>query len=502
MNAIQKSCIPTRAFMSRLPCRTSSAVAILAVVAAAIAASITAPEPTSGSALMVIAIARADCPPDCGPGGGTPSGPLGGGTEFIPPSVPSVPSYEPGRGQPPMDQNNGISIYNSAAPQPSQPAQPSQQPVQNQDGSYNRAANGEQQPINYNNAPNSQGINNDWQQLSDRLNSPQGRGGQQPGQQTAQNNEQQDGQDQATSRRCENLAQSLTPAIEPSQELVDEELRNLRELHGPLPSANGSDRGNRPSEYEIAYDFAKMRANQGRTDIDFTDVSDAECESYFDSNSTEADAVIDYPVKDEPTNDLSGCLGNGSEFYTKWGVPILDNNGKYVGAGDITVLARRIPGTETVDYAAILNGNSETAHLTLPMKADGRVRILSIENQPTRWGISQGPGFPLGSLTGKSVDIPVNVALCPDLGPVPTEAVERLREIDNRTWPGSGTRGTKGGGVWNNDKRQLPKNIAYQEWDQSDKIPNVSRDSFRIITGSDGSAYFTPDHYRSFVRIR
>ncbi|MGC7215503.1 hypothetical protein RA984_21285, partial [Mycobacteroides abscessus subsp. massiliense] len=63
--------------------------------------------------------------------------------------MPAMPSYDPGRGQPPLDQNNGISIYNSAAPQPSQAAQPSQAPVQNQDGTYNRAANGERQPINH-----------------------------------------------------------------------------------------------------------------------------------------------------------------------------------------------------------------------------------------------------------------------------------------------------------------------------------------------------------------
>ncbi|WP_235630983.1 hypothetical protein [Mycobacteroides abscessus] len=81
-----------------------------------------------------------------------------------------MPSYDPGRGQPPLDQNNGISIYNSAAPQPSQAAQPSQAPVQNQDGSYNRAANGEQQPNQYNNAPNNQQLNNNWQKLSDQLN--------------------------------------------------------------------------------------------------------------------------------------------------------------------------------------------------------------------------------------------------------------------------------------------------------------------------------------------
>lgn len=176
MNTTHKTSSAAKASALRLLRRTASAAAVVAVVAAAIAAPITAPEPTSGSAPMVIAIARADCPPDCGgnPGGGTPSGPPGGGTEFVPPSMPAMPSYEPGRGQPPMDQNNGISIYNSAAPQPSQAALPSQAPVQNQDGSYNRAANGEQQPINYKQAPDNQGINNDWQRLSDQLNNSPG----------------------------------------------------------------------------------------------------------------------------------------------------------------------------------------------------------------------------------------------------------------------------------------------------------------------------------------
>lgn len=155
--------------------------AVVAVVAAAIAIPITAPEPAPGSAPMVIAIARADCPPDCGPvGGGSPSGPPGGGTEFVPPSMPAMPSYEPGRGQPPFDQNNGISIYNSAAPQPSQAAQPSQAPIQNQDGTYNRAANGEQQPVNYNNAPNNQQLNNDWRRLNEQLNNQRAPGEQQP----------------------------------------------------------------------------------------------------------------------------------------------------------------------------------------------------------------------------------------------------------------------------------------------------------------------------------
>ncbi|TEA06650.1 DUF6973 domain-containing protein [Mycobacteroides salmoniphilum] len=177
--------------------RASCAAAVVAIVAAAIGLSVIAPESTFGSGSMV-AIARADCPPDCGGGpgnGGTPSGPPGGGTEFAPPSMSAMPSYEPGRGQPPLDQNNGISIYNSAAPQPSQAAQPSQQPVQNQDGSYNRAANGEQQPINYNNAPNNQQLNNDWQNLSNQLNNQSQGSGQQPEQNTTQTDQMQDKQD-------------------------------------------------------------------------------------------------------------------------------------------------------------------------------------------------------------------------------------------------------------------------------------------------------------------
>ncbi|WP_235660074.1 hypothetical protein [Mycobacteroides abscessus] len=150
--------------------RASGTVAVLAVMAAAIGVPVITPEPTSGTN-PVLAIARADCPPDCGPGGGgTPTGPPGGGTEFVPPSMPAMPAYEPGRGQPPLDQNNSISIYNSAAPQPSQAAQPSQTRAENQNGSYGRAANGEQQPINYQRAPTNQEINQDWQNLSHQQN--------------------------------------------------------------------------------------------------------------------------------------------------------------------------------------------------------------------------------------------------------------------------------------------------------------------------------------------
>jgi guanyl-specific ribonuclease Sa len=44
--------------------------------------------------------------------------------------------------------------------------------------------------------------------------------------------------------------------------------------------------------------------------------------------------------------------------------------------------------------------------------------------------------------------------------------------------------------------------ISYQEWDVNPKVHNVNRGAERLVTGSDGSAYYTSDHYRTFTRIR
>ncbi|MGH3723155.1 MAG: C2 family cysteine protease [Mycobacterium sp.] len=64
-----------------------------------------------------------------------------------------MPDYAGGN-QPPLDQNNGVSIYNTGsqgAPSEGGNSYPNQaQPGQNSDGSWQRAANGEQQPIQYN----------------------------------------------------------------------------------------------------------------------------------------------------------------------------------------------------------------------------------------------------------------------------------------------------------------------------------------------------------------
>lgn len=92
---------------------------------------------------------------------------------------------------------------------------------------------------------------------------------------------------------------------------------------------------------------------------------------------------------------------------------------------------------------------------------------------------------------------------------VPQRAYATLREIDAGRWPESANApGTKGGERWMNRGGDLPatdaagKPITYREWDVNPKQPGRSRDAERIVTGSDGSAWYTGDHYKTFTRMR
>ncbi|MEV0367833.1 ribonuclease domain-containing protein [Nocardia fusca] len=92
---------------------------------------------------------------------------------------------------------------------------------------------------------------------------------------------------------------------------------------------------------------------------------------------------------------------------------------------------------------------------------------------------------------------------------VPDRAYVTLAEIDAGRWPDSANApGTKGGVPFGNREGRLPaadstgKGIKYQEWDVNPKKPGQSRDAERIVTGSDGSAWYTGDHYDTFTRMR
>jgi guanyl-specific ribonuclease Sa len=91
---------------------------------------------------------------------------------------------------------------------------------------------------------------------------------------------------------------------------------------------------------------------------------------------------------------------------------------------------------------------------------------------------------------------------------IPQRAWGTLVRIDAGTWPPNDGSGTKGGGTWRDAEGRLPrtdpsgKPIAYREWDVNEKQRGHNRDAERIITGSDGSAWYTGDHYATFARMR
>lgn len=64
-----------------------------------------------------------------------------------------------------------------------------------------------------------------------------------------------------------------------------------------------------------------------------------------------------------------------------------------------------------------------------------------------------------------------------------------------------------GGRIFKNREKKLKSvdalgtKIIYREWDVHPKIEGVNRGAERLITGSDHVAYFTKDHYNSFIKI-
>jgi dienelactone hydrolase len=88
---------------------------------------------------------------------------------------------------------------------------------------------------------------------------------------------------------------------------------------------------------------------------------------------------------------------------------------------------------------------------------------------------------------------------------VPDKVAKVLAHID-RT--GEAPDGYEGGRRFGNFERLLPERdargrpIRYREWDVNPLRPGVNRGAERLVTGSDGSAHYTADHYRSFTKIR
>lgn len=88
---------------------------------------------------------------------------------------------------------------------------------------------------------------------------------------------------------------------------------------------------------------------------------------------------------------------------------------------------------------------------------------------------------------------------------IPDKVMKVLEYVEKNHQP---MQGYEGGRTFGNFERRLPqtdrngKRIRYQEWDVNPLRPGVNRGAERLVTGSDGTAHFTDDHYDSFKKIR
>jgi dienelactone hydrolase len=88
---------------------------------------------------------------------------------------------------------------------------------------------------------------------------------------------------------------------------------------------------------------------------------------------------------------------------------------------------------------------------------------------------------------------------------IPDKALQVLEYVDKHGEP---MNGYEGGRTFGNFERRLPiaddhgRRIKYREWDVNPLRAGVNRGVERLITGSDGAAYYTSDHYAKFKKIR
>ncbi|NWJ41224.1 MAG: guanine-specific ribonuclease N1 and T1 [Geothrix sp.] len=89
--------------------------------------------------------------------------------------------------------------------------------------------------------------------------------------------------------------------------------------------------------------------------------------------------------------------------------------------------------------------------------------------------------------------------------PIPVHARETLAYVRQH---GYAPPGYVGGRVFGNYEGQLPrynakrKRIEYREWDVRPRAEGRNRGAERLVTGNDGRAWYTADHYRSFLEVK
>jgi RHS repeat-associated protein len=134
-----------------------------------------------------------------------------------------------------------------------------------------------------------------------------------------------------------------------------------------------------------------------------------------------------------------------------------------------------------------------------------------IQDPQDRYAI--GLGILKNILTGNSGDstvqdvLPNTVTIGPSSN-APNIPLKVLNVLDSIDATGSAGQNVQGGRDFQNREGRLPptdgggNEIKYTEWDVNQRQAGVGRGTERLVTGSDGSAYYTTDHYQTFQKIR
>ena len=98
-----------------------------------------------------------------------------------------------------------------------------------------------------------------------------------------------------------------------------------------------------------------------------------------------------------------------------------------------------------------------------------------------------------------ALDIPRSTETNPLFRTAPQKAYDLLQRLEERD--GSPLPGYVGGREFQNRERRLPRG-RYREYDVNPKIRGRSRDAERIVIEQHtGKAYYTGDHYRTFIPL-
>lgn len=133
--------------------------------------------------------------------------------------------------------------------------------------------------------------------------------------------------------------------------------------------------------------------------------------------------------------------------------------------------------------------NSKSIEVDADRKIGDAIRVFLTEEVPVA-------KKPAGPAVAKTPPVPKGV---------PDKAMKVLAHVDKH---GEAMENYEGGRNFGNFEKRLPQNdekgrrIKYREWDVNPLRPGVNRGAERLVTGSDGSAHYTDDHYKTFKKIR